>query len=63
MLNKIHDVLEDARKDVERKKAMFICRTIPQRVTTQDSKRWIFKNTNKGIVPPISKGFYTEQKA
>ena len=37
MLDKIHDVLEDARKDVERKKAMFICRTIPQRVTTQDS--------------------------
>ena len=47
----------------ERNKAMFICQMMPQRVSTQDSKTWIFMNTNKGIVLPISKGFYTEQKA
>ena len=58
----IHDGLEDASEDVERKKAMFICQTIPQRVSIQDSKRWIFITTNKEIVLLIRKSFYTEQK-
>ena len=46
----------------ERNKAMFICQMMPQRVSTQDSERWIFLNTTKGIfVLPISTNSYTQQ--